>query len=128
MQHHYALYAIPVAHAAAINRLFNDIEGDVGDNFSVPLSADGQEPATYLMGGRPANTAWLAKYQNLDTAPHVPAGGWPIGGGVTEQQVSDAVAVLEMVVRSGPSAYTLPAAARGALLGELGVQEIIPDI
>lgn len=118
---HYALYAIPAPHANAANRLFNVVYDDAGNNLSQPLSADGQEPATYYYGGKPVTAEEAAMLQGLSAALPTPAGGWPHGG-VSAAEAQAAADNLEILVRSGPNSEELPEEARNALFADLGVQ------
>lgn len=119
----YAILAIPVGHANAINRVFNLINQDSGDNLAQPLGANGQEPATYKYGGWNVTPEQVTLYQTLADNLPTPEGGWPYND-VTEQDAIDAASALEILVRSGPDGGSLPGAARDAMFAELGVAPI----
>ncbi len=47
----------------------NVINGDEGDNLSVPMSSNGQEPATHFLGSLPLTDEHKATYPFSKTAP-----------------------------------------------------------
>lgn len=125
----YARYCIPVAHAWAMNRVFNLILGDSGDNIAQRYSADGQEPATHLSGGAIVDAEWLATFQNLPSTLPTPEGGWPEGTSETLPTEADAlaaVAAFDLFARTNANIGAAIDATNAAMLDAMNIVEIIP--
>lgn len=110
--HRIAFFA-PVDHAEACNRAANAF-GRSGDNFSVPLSAEGVEPATHLGGSTGETSAFLAA---VAAAPDLPEGmEWPEGLAVEDwQAVADHLVLVSAPVgeASAPLQFSEMIAAHG---------------
>lgn len=96
---HVIAFFAPTDHAEACNRAANAF-GRTGDNFSIPLSAEGMEPATHLGGSTGETSAFLAA---IAAAPNLPEGmAWPEALAVEDwQAVAD-----HLVIASGPADST----------------------
>jgi hypothetical protein len=120
----YIVFAIPVAFGEVMNRVWNQINSDSGDNLSQRFSANGQEPASHLIGGLPIDDATKATYPYSKTAdftldPLGPAGAY------TQQQVDDAVAALESVLLTGPTLGEAGPQALETICTLMGIQRIV---
>lgn len=148
------LLAIPEPHKDAMNRIINtyniDVKGipDSGDNLAQPLGppvrdgegnlvphpdGDPEEglkgysegPATYRFGGwAPESVEEQAFYTGLRENPFVPPNGFPLDGGITEEQSDAACAALEYFLRGGANTQALPEACRQAMYGDLDVRRV----
>lgn len=125
----YACNLIDMAHEGPMNRIMNDYYQDSGDNLSQPLSATGADPATHRYGGVYVDDAWLAVFQNFDTAPYVPRDGYPLADGTTEQQALDAQAAFQCFVQTkqGDSS-SLPTLAQVAMFSATGLKLIEQEL
>lgn len=124
------MYLVPIEHGPAINRLFNVVNGDEGDNVSIPMSADGNEPATHIMMSRPLTDTEAASYPYSKTAtwslpaPHV----WPLPGGVTEAAVTAAAESAKIATLEDPeNTETLPMRTYALISEATGLVRIIPS-
>lgn len=132
MSDKWCIYALPIEHGPAINRLFNVINNDgPGDNVSVPMSATGEEPATHIMMSRPLTDAQAAGYPYSKSAswslpsPYT----WPLDGGVTAQDVADAAESARVVtLADNEDPDTLPLRTLAILEGDpvAPLKRIIP--
>lgn len=118
---HRVAFMAPLAQVAACNRAANAL-GRSGVNFTVRLSATGQEPASHLGGSTVETDAFLAA---LAAAPGLPAGvGWP-----PELSAPDWQAVADhLVVSLAATAATSPRTQFDALAAAVGLQPITPLI
>lgn len=114
---HVIAFFAPTDHAEACNRAANAF-GRTGDNFSIPLSAEGMEPATHLGGSTGETSAFLAA---IAAAPNLPEGmAWPEALAVEDwQAVAD-----HLVLVSAPAAETDARAQFAALIEGEGLQII----
>lgn len=114
---HIIAFLAKTDHAEACNRAANAF-GRTGNNFSIPLSADGTEPATHLGGSTGETGAFLAA---VAAAPDLPEGmTWPEGLAVEDwQAVADH---LQLV--AGPAGETTAPAQFAELIAVHGLVRI----
>lgn len=123
----YQLFAVPIAYADKANRLFNQINQDSGDNLVVRYSANGQEPATYLLGGWPIDDATKATFPySLSAEFDVDTEG-PAGAYTTQELVEAAEAMTGHVITDSDSTMVsvLADQAKAVVCAAKGIQEII---
>ena len=126
----WCMYLVPIEHGPAINRLFNAVNGDEGDNVSIPMSGDGSEPATHIMMSRPLTDEQAASYPYSKTtpwslqAPHT----WPLAGGVTEVAVIAAAESATIATLEDPdNTETLPMRTYALISEATGLVRIVPS-
>ncbi|WP_371346104.1 hypothetical protein [Ancylobacter sp. IITR112] len=126
----WCMYLVPIEYGEAINRLFNVVNGDEGDNVSIPMSADGLEPATHLMMSCPLTDVQAASYPYSKTAawslpsPYT----WPLAGGVTSTDVSNAAESAKIATLEDPeNTETLPMRTYALISEATGLVRIIPS-
>lgn len=120
----YILFAIPVAHGEVMNRVWNQIFHDSGDNLESRYSANGQEPASHLIGGLPIDDATKARYPFSKSATDFTLDPLGPAGAYTQAQVDDAVAALESVLLTGPTLGGAGASAMATMCAAMGIQLI----
>lgn len=115
---HVIAFLAPTDHAEACNRAANAL-GRTGDNFSIPLSSDG-ETVTHLGGSTGETDLFLAV---LSAAPELPEGmAWPEGLAVEDwQAVAD-----HLVLVSAPVGETTSPAQFADLIAAHGLERIEP--
>lgn len=121
---HYTIYAIPVAHADPINAVWNDDNADSGDNFIARASANGDEPASYVFGGRWVDDARKTRLENWSKMSAYTMKGETLGRSVTTRQANDACKAVLTFTASGEDRESLPTTARQAMYDGLSVQRI----
>lgn len=129
MSGRWCMYLVPIEHGPAINRLFNVINGDVGDNVSIPMSATGLDPATHIMMSRPLTDAQAAGFPySKDVAWSLPSPHtWPLAGGITEQNVLDAAESAKIATLADPEdEETLPMRTYQLIVAATELVRILP--
>lgn len=126
----WCMYLVPIEHGLAINRLFNAVNGDEGDNVSIPMSANGSEPATHIMMSRPLTDLQAASFPYSKTAPwSLPAPHtWPLAGGVTEAAAIAAANSATIATLEDPeNTETLPMRTFALISEATGLARIVPS-
>jgi hypothetical protein len=119
----YAICVIADEHKNAINRVFNLLNRDTGDNLSQPLSANGQSPASHWYGGWPVTAEQANALQTLAENLPVPPSGWPYEG-VSEATAQAAVEALYTNINTGENAEAIPEQNRATVFAALGLRPV----
>ena len=120
---HYTLITAPVAHVPALDALLSAALQD-SVSLTAPLAPNSSDANfTHKWAGWNTSAEQIAILAGL--ADYEPA-GWPIGDGITEQQVADALAspdfLIHTVSGAEASAESLPAQCRDAVLSILDLE------